>query len=358
MAASETSLVAEWERIVLTALLVLILVLGLVGNVVVCAAIYFDYRLRQQVSNVFISGLAFTDLLTVAIVIPSCAAALLRGEWTFGTWWCQAIAFFYYSLAIVALETLSLISLDRFYAIVRPLRYQTLITAPRAKLALFACCVWAWLFSLPCVFLGWFRYGQHESMCTYHFSGTGDVFRLRVMVYGLFTITLCIGLPFSVLVVCYLRIFIVVRRQSNRVLAVPREPALPQRCRGARAYKGYQTIFLVIFLFILSWMPFCVTRVAKIIAWNHELVPAGVDTFSTVFSFLSAATNPLVYGMCRRDFRRAFKKLYRQLGGKLMRNRVTEVGREGENLPATTAYPGMELLSFWGRLSHKNCGTE
>lgn len=340
------SLLTEAEVISFTIFLVLILLLGFFGNATVCLAIYYDYRLHQQVANIFIFNLAVTDFITVVLVIPFCIAAIIQGGWSFGKLWCQATAFLYYTLAIIALETLSLISLDRFYAIVRPLRYRMLITAPRAKLMLSISWVWASVFTIPCAVLGWFQYGRYESMCTYNFSGSGDQWKLRVMVYCAVTILLCIVVPFSVLLVCYVRIFRVVKLQSNRV--VPQvNPAIAgsnvRFKRNVGIYKGCRIIVLVVLLFLLSWTPFSITRLIKTISWNHEMVPAGVDTFSTILSFLSAATNPILYGLCRKDFRRAFRKLYRQVRSGCIGS-GEKAGKREEKRITFTNMP-LELLS-------------
>lgn len=310
-------LLSSEEALAFAGILLFIFLFGLVGNVLVCLAIYCDRDLRRQHSNYFLFNLAVTDLLTLIFVIPFCAAALIQENWRFGDAWCQATAFVYYSLAIVGLESLAFISWDRFYAIIHPLKYRANVTSKRICTAIAISWVWAIIFTIPCAVLGWFRYGQYESMCTYNFTGTGDKWKTRVIIYSILTIVLCITIPSGVILFCYLRIISVVRRQGRRVDTItsretPNANSRRHAWRNYYRFKGLRTITLVIVLFILSWTPFSVTRLIKTITWNHEIIPAVVDTFATVLSLFSTAANPVAYSLFRKDFRRAFKRLLRQ----------------------------------------------
>lgn len=311
-------LLSSEEAFAFAGILFVVFGCGLVGNVLVCFAIYCDKDLRQQHSNCFLFNLAVTDLLTVIFVIPFCAAALIQGNWGYGDGWCQVTAFVYYSLAIVGLESLAFISWDRFYAIIYPLKYRAKVTPRKIHTAIAFSWVWAVIFTIPCAVLGWFRYGEYESMCTYNFTGTGNTWKTRVIIYSILTIVLCIMVPSAVILFCYFRIISVVRHQGRRVDTITSRGTTS--CNNSRRhawrscyrFKGFRTITAVIILFILSWTPFSVTRLIKTVTWNHEIIPAVVDTFATVMSLFSTAANPLAYSLFRRDFRRAFKRLLRQ----------------------------------------------
>lgn len=307
------------EVILHSTLLIMSLLIGTFGNIVVCLAVYFSKTLRQQVSNMFIVNLAVTDLLTVLLIIPFCVVNVIEGRWIWGAELCSALAFGYYTLGIVALESLAFISLDRYFAIVHPLLYKTKMTAARARFMLLSGWLWAFAFTLPCVIFGWFQYGVTESMCTYNFAGTGEKWKTRVTVYGVITISLCIVLPSFVMFYSYIKILAIVNHHLRRVCAVnSNEPqrSLSVRLQGQLAnvtspeYRGYRTIGLVIMIFLISWLPFSVTRLVKAIKWDHEAVSATYDTFATVSTFFSAAFNPIAYGLFRKDFRKAFKNLF------------------------------------------------
>ena len=305
------------EGFVFATILSFIFIFGFVGNILVCLAIYVDKDLRQQQSNYFLFNLALTDLFTGTFVIPFCIAALIDGNWIFGDVWCQASAFVCYSLAIVGLETLAFISWDRYYAIFYPLKYRSNVTPKRVFTAIAFCWVWAIVFTIPCAVLGWFRYGEYESMCTYNFSGTGDTWKTQVITYSIFTIVLCVLVPSTVIIFCYLRIITVVRQQRRRINTVSSREA-NNSISGRYAwrnyrFKGFRTITFVVVLFILSWTPFSVVRLIKTVTWNHEIVPAAADTFASVMSLFSTATNPVAYSLFRRDFRRAFQRLFRKV---------------------------------------------
>ena len=317
------------EAFVFAATLSFIFIFGFLGNILVCLAIYFDKDLRQQQSNYFLFNLAVADLFTGTFVIPFCVAALVDGHWRFGDTWCQATAFVYYSLAIVGLETLAFISWDRYYAIFYPLKYGANVTPKRVCTMIALCWVWAVVFTIPCAILGWFRYGEYESMCTYNFSGTGDTWKTRVITYSIFTIVLCVLVPSAVIIFCYLRIISVVRQQGRRIDTVTSTGAGNNSVSRRYAwrnyrFKGFRTITLVVVLFIISWTPFSVTRLTKTVTWNHEIIPAAADTFASVMSLFSTAVNPVAYSLFRNDFRRAFKRLFRRACCKAVTNHATK----------------------------------
>lgn len=308
-------LLSTEEATTFAVILSLIFVSGIVGNVLVCLAIYFDKDLRQQQSNFFLFNLAVSDLLTGALVIPFCIDALIEGHWAFGDLWCKTTAFVYFTLAIVGVETLAFISWDRYYAIFHPLKYEVNVTPRRVRWGIGFTWLWAMVFTTPCAMLGWFKYGEYESMCTYNFTGTGDEWKTRVIIYVIFTVMLCVFVPSAVIIFCHVRIISVVRQQRRRINTTTSRDInnLNQR-RYAWIYrfKGFRTITLVVVLFILSWTPFCVTRLLKTLTWDYKIVPAVGDTFASVMSLFSTATNPVVYSLFRKDFRRAFRRLFRQ----------------------------------------------
>ena len=154
-------------------------------------------------------------------------------------------------------------------------------------------------------------------MCTYNFSGTGDKWKTRVITYSIFTIVLCVLLPSTVIIFCYLRIIAVVRQQGRRIDTMSSRDAYSSNSARRHAWrnyrlKGFRTITLVIILFILSWTPFSVARLLKTVMWNHGIVPPAADTLASVMSLFGTATNPIAYSLFRRDLRRAFKRLFRR----------------------------------------------
>lgn len=324
----EAGTLTPTEVAVYSTFLVISLLLGTFGNAVVCLAVYFSGTLRQQVCNMFVVNLAMTDLITVLFIAPICVINVIKGRWIWGAQFCNSQAFAYYTLGIVALLSIALVSLDRYIAIVHPLLYKTKMTVARARYMLLSAWLWSFAFTLPCIFFGWFKYASTESMCTINFAGTGDTWKTRVTVYGVITITLCVALPSLVMFYSYIKILTIVNHHLRRVFTTSSnesQRSLSVRLHGQFAsvtspeYRGFRTIGLVILIFLVSWLPFSVTKLIKALKWDHEAVPATYDTFATVSTFFSAAFNPVAYGLFRKDFRKAIKNLILQVFGSCRR---------------------------------------
>ncbi|XP_020606216.1 neuropeptide FF receptor 2-like, partial [Orbicella faveolata] len=107
-----------------TAILALVMILSLVGNLLVCFAVYRNPRLRCP-SNYYIISLALSDILQALCTMPLSVAFLATGGWPFGTSLCYLSAIVKYSLAKISIYTMVLMAINRYYKIVKPAKYQT-----------------------------------------------------------------------------------------------------------------------------------------------------------------------------------------------------------------------------------------
>uniref|UniRef100_A0A671XHG7 D(1B) dopamine receptor n=1 Tax=Sparus aurata TaxID=8175 RepID=A0A671XHG7_SPAAU len=103
--------------------LALLIIWTLVGNFTVCAAVFRFRHLRAKVTNIFIVSLALSDLLVAVLVMPWKAVAEVAGFWPFGgfckTWLACDIM-----CSTASILNLCVISVDRYWAISNPFRYE------------------------------------------------------------------------------------------------------------------------------------------------------------------------------------------------------------------------------------------
>lgn len=88
-AGMESLLLAD---LVSSVLLCAVVLLVLVGNTLVVAAVATSRKLRT-VTNVFIVNLACADLLLGVLVLPFSAVFEVKDQWIFGHVWCQVGAY-------------------------------------------------------------------------------------------------------------------------------------------------------------------------------------------------------------------------------------------------------------------------
>lgn len=91
-------------------------VLSLIGNSLVCILIYKDSRLRTT-TNLYITALAVSDLLSAVFVMPLGIGVLITSDWIFGEVMCELEAFFVCFVAYVSPVTMGLTAINRYFRI-------------------------------------------------------------------------------------------------------------------------------------------------------------------------------------------------------------------------------------------------
>ncbi len=136
-------------------------IIGIVGNSLVVAVIYFCLKLKT-VANIFVLNLAVSDL-TFLLTLPIWAVFTATGyEWLFGDFLCKAIA----GMALLNLYTsvflLTALSIDRYLAIVHPVKSRRCRTVVYARVTCILVWVVAFILSLPTAIIR----GTHLSSIT------------------------------------------------------------------------------------------------------------------------------------------------------------------------------------------------
>lgn len=118
-----------------------------------------------------------------------------------------------------------------------------------------------------------------------------------------------IGLPMAEMVVCYCRVYMLIRNSSRRVSAQSAHSPVGQPNSTAlriKEVKMTKTLFSVFFGFLLCWIP---VTVCKYLSFNmiNPRFPRQGELVSTYFYALSSAINPFIYGAGNRALRKAFR---------------------------------------------------
>ena len=98
----------------------LITAAGLIGNTLICLAVFKRRRLR--ITDVFILNLAATDLATCVISIPFDFVEILMKQWPFGSVLCKTVYPLQTILMAVSVYTLLFMSWERHRSVMPPLK--------------------------------------------------------------------------------------------------------------------------------------------------------------------------------------------------------------------------------------------
>lgn len=268
-----------------------IFLLSSLGNSAVVIVI-IKHRQLRTVTNAFIMSLSLSDFLTAVLCLPFSFIMLFSkdGTWMFGDHFCVANGFFNTCFGIISTLTMTLISFDRYYAIVR--QPQAKIGRQKATRLLIAVWLTAVLFSLP-----WYLFtrnpteihkqGFYHCMYVFH-SGTS---RMGTG-YSICLIVLCYLLPFSLMCFCHYNICKTVRLSEIRVRPVTTYAYL---LRFYSEMRTATTVLIMIVFIIFCWGPYCLMGLVTAVG-DYTFNPT-MDTVAIWLAWANGAINPLIYAL-------------------------------------------------------------
>ena len=276
---------------------------GIIANSLVIF-VFWKYPKLRTAANLFILNLAFCDLMLSILDNTFSIASTLDGEWLFGRAGCVSYGFFHYFFICCTVSTLAAISVDRFFFITRPsqTRAVQVITRRRAVGIIAIIYLYSLLFTFPpCV--GWNDFVVEK----YFFSGCyinyGDQ-RTSSIVYSVIAPLFLFLVPLIIMVYCYARIFVAVRRSAQRTIS---------RSLGTQSLKRYpllkrthiqtaKMIVVVIFFSMIVWVPYVIVSFIK--AANRDVNPL-VSHITVLVAKSCVIYNVLIYAILNRKLKAA-----------------------------------------------------
>ncbi|XP_059175677.1 QRFP-like peptide receptor, partial [Physella acuta] len=108
------------------------LVVGLTGNLLVIISVA-RYRRMHNVTNIFLLSLATADLLLVSMCVPVKFARFFTFTWQYGEVLCKSVHYMQNLTIICSVLNLTGLSLERYYAILHPMRAKYTCTVSMAR---------------------------------------------------------------------------------------------------------------------------------------------------------------------------------------------------------------------------------
>ncbi|XP_028288239.1 type-1 angiotensin II receptor [Parambassis ranga] len=289
-------------------------VIGIVGNSMVVAVIYCYMKLKT-VANIFVLNLAVSDL-TFLITLPMWATFTATGyHWPFGGFLCKASG----GLVIFNLYTsiffLTALSIDRYLAIVHPVRSRRFRTVVYARIT----CVLIWLFAFVLSVPTALTRDVHNfsnfntTVCGILHPKTENVMRLKDLLLAISLMKSLLGflVPFIIIITCYCLI--------GRALLGAKHIQKSSRSRDDEVLRMLAAAVLA---FFLCWVPHQVFHFMQVLTQltgveNCTLLDI-IDTampFTICIAYFNSCVNPIVYGFVGHNFRKNLLRLLRCLPG-------------------------------------------
>lgn len=306
---------------ILISIILLAVMLGtIIGNILVCVAVCLVRKLRRPCNYLLVS-LAVSDLCVAVLVMPTALLYEVLEEWSFGKLFCDIWVSFDVLSCTASILNLCAISVDRYWAITKPLEYGVKRTPRRMMLCVALVWLGAACISLPPLLIAGNVYTMDDQPACMVCQTFG---------YQIYATVGAFYFPLAVMLFVYYQIFKAARRivmdekraqtrlegalnngvpqqtQEKPITAIGSPHQKKLRFQLAKERKASTTLGIIMSSFTICWLPFFILALVKPIT-GYEF-----KTLSSVFLWLGYANsllNPIIYATLNRDFRKPFQEI-------------------------------------------------
>ncbi|XP_026774633.3 D(1) dopamine receptor [Pangasianodon hypophthalmus] len=313
-------------RVLTGCFLSLLILSTLLGNMLVCAAVTKFRHLRSKVTNFFVISLAVSDLLVAILVMPWKAVTEIVGFWPFGSF-CDIWVAFDIMCSTASILNLCVISVDRYWAISSPFRYERKMTPKVAFVMISIAWTLSVLISFIPVQLNWHKV-QPVSLPLQNTSHgaplTDNCDSSLNRTYAISSSLISFYIPVAIMIVTYTQIYRIAQKQIKRISALERAAesakfrhnSMGSNCNMdsessfkmsfKRETKVLKTLSVIMGVFVCCWLPFFVLN-CMVPFCERNLPCISPTTFDIFvwFGWANSSLNPIIYAF-NADFRRAF----------------------------------------------------
>lgn len=290
-----------------------IIIVALLGNATITFIVFRIKSMRRTI-NYFIANMALSDFLLVIFVYPRIITELYWGQqrWLVGGLWglalCKLDYFFQDVSTAVSIQSLMLIAVDRFNAVVFPLR-PPLFSSKGRRIAIPI--TWLVAMGLHAPYLLAFRLNETPNglFCSRNWEKAfGTTSSLRNYYVALFLILALF--PFFLMALLYSVIIIKLKQQKFPGHQSVNSKELHRRLKRDRNVLTMAIAIVVGFAF--CWAPVNVYAFLLHFVWEPNLGCATRTFYFVVFflAYSNCAVNPCICFIFSQNYRNALKGIF------------------------------------------------
>ncbi|XP_061416944.1 chemerin-like receptor 2 [Lethenteron reissneri] len=276
-------------------ILTIVFVLGSIGNFLVIWILGF--KMKRTVVTLFFLHLSIADFILVLQIPVVIAPIAMDSHWAMGTAACKLHTYAFVVNMNASVYFLTLISLDRYAALLHPV---SSLPLRRLHLARWLClAVWllAMLLSLPPLIFRTTRWTNEGFVACYNSYGEDfDVQARWGTAMKISRFVLSFAVPYAVMIFCYCRIGARLRRVDK-----------------TRRGNSLRIIVVVVVAFSVCWAPYHaigLMEAASYVQDDESLLTAAewADPVIWGFAFINSCINPILYVFSGSDLKARFRR--------------------------------------------------
>ena len=222
---------------------------------------------------------------------------LIDGCWFLGDLMCTLYQYLDYTIASASVGNMVLISVDRYVAICHPLHYYSEITQKRVQVCVCLCWICSVIFQsliLKDILKQPGRYNSCIGECIFFIN----------YIAGLVDLTFSFIVPISVIVVLYMRVFVVAVSQARAMRSHITVATQSGKVTAKKSeMKAARTLGVVVVLFLICLCPYYCVEFTE----QDNLLNDSSAAFVLWLYYFNSCLNPVVYAFCYPWFRKSVK---------------------------------------------------
>ena len=288
----------------------LIFLVSLAGNTVIGLIIYKTKTMRKPI-NFLIVNMAMSDLLFAIFIIPRDIQLLFIDSWLIGGSLGQALCKLVYLLlnvsAAVSIQSLVLIAVDRFGAVVYPLR-SPLISSKLCPFFILATWIVAMAVGSPGLASVKLVEFPRGFVCLLHWK---DVFRESSILENHYLTMAVVFAIIPLVLIAVLHIVIYIKLKSQK--SPGEQSANTEQQRQQRERNVLKMAIAIVLGFALCWLPYVIS--AFLVAFGKHVISSCiflyVFTVANLMVRASCAINPCICFVFSQNYRKGLQTLLR-----------------------------------------------
>ncbi|XP_071384049.1 trace amine-associated receptor 13c-like [Centroberyx affinis] len=256
------------------------------------------YRQLHTPTNLLLLSLAVSDLLVGLLLMPA-KIIIIGACWFLGDLMCVLYYFVVFINFSASVGNMVLISVDRYVAICDPLRYPTKITQGRVKICVCLCWVCA-------AFYNGLTQKDFLRQPTKFYSCIGECVAVTNHIAGAVDLVMTFISPISVIIVLYMRVFVVAvsqaRAMRSHIVAVTLQRSVTVTAKKSER-KAARTLGIVIVVFLMCFCPYYHFSLVG----QNALISTSSVAFVIWLFYFNSCLNPVIYALFYPWFRKAIK---------------------------------------------------